>query len=69
MVANMTAREKRLRAALKCSMLALDTWLHIYASDQCDPKRVAEAQQRIRENGGLLAYIADVQQQNREAMK
>lgn len=65
----MTAREKTLRAALERSILALDTWLHIYASDQCDPQRVAEAQQRIKDYGGLIAYIADVQRQNREAPK
>ena len=64
----MTASEKLLRSALKRSMVALDDWLNIYAEEQCDMKRVIEATQRVSERG-LLAYLASVQKQNREALK
>lgn len=65
----MTKREKLLRAALKRSMVALDDWLHQYASEQCDEKRVNESWKRIHDEGGTLAYLARVQRQNREALK
>ena len=63
------AEEQRdeLLTALKRSMIAIDDWLNTYASDQCDEQRVAEARARIREMG-TIAYIADVQQQNRNAI-
>ena len=61
-------REKKLREALERSRIAIDDWLNIYAADQCDEKRVKEAMARVGEFG-TLAYIADVQQQNREALK
>lgn len=58
---------ERLRATIKRSMIAIDDWLNTYASDLCDDARVAEAHARIGEMG-TLAYIADVQQQNRAAL-
>lgn len=61
-------REVKMREALKRSMIALDDWLNLYASDQCDATRVEEARKRINE-GGTLWYIANVQRQNREALK
>ena len=64
-----SGRERRLRAALDRSRIAIDDWLNTYASEFCDEARVAEAGKRIRDEGGTLAYIADVQQQNREALK
>ena len=63
------ATKKDLQAALKRSEIAIEDWFNIYASEFCDEKRVAEARARIRENGGTLAYIADVQKQNKEALK
>ena len=61
-------REQRLEAALVRSITAINDWLNIYASDFCHEARVREAQARIMSGGGTLAYIADVQQQNREAI-
>ena len=58
----------KLIKALKRSMTALDDWLNTYADDQCDPQRVAQAHERIRERG-TIGYIADVQKQNREALR
>ncbi len=63
------ATKKQLREALDRSRVAIDDWLNTYASEFCDEERVAEAGTRIRESGGTLAYIADVQEQNREALK
>jgi len=63
------ATKKELRAALDRSRIAIDDWLNTYASEFCDEERVKEAGTRIREGGGTLAYIADVQEQNREALK
>ena len=62
-----TERELALEKALTRSVTALDDWLNTYASELCDPKRVEEAAVRIREHG-TLAYIADVQEENREAL-
>lgn len=59
---------ERLQAALRRSMLAIDDWLNTYAVDMCDPDRVAEARARIGKVG-TLAYIADVQDQNRNALR
>ncbi|MFG1462328.1 hypothetical protein V5F77_05455 [Xanthobacter sp. DSM 24535] len=56
-----------LEAALERSRIALDDWLNTYAEDCCDPARVAQAHERIGEVG-TLAYIADVQEQNRAAL-
>lgn len=64
-----TTRERRLEAALVRSITAIDDWLNIYASDLCDEARVREARVRIRSNGGKLAYVANLQQKNREALR
>ena len=56
-----------LAEALRRSMTALDDWLNLYAEEECDPIRVSEAHQRIKEYGTVW-YIAEVQQQNREAL-
>jgi len=58
----------RLREALKRSVLALDDWLNIYAEELCERDRVAQAKSRIQ-NYGTVGYIAEVQKQNREALK
>ena len=61
-------RETLLRTALKQSMTALDDWLHLYAREQYDFHSGASSEQRIREAGGLLAYLARVQAANRAAL-
>lgn len=66
-----TAAEARiavLEAALTRSRIALDDWLNTYAADLCAPDRVKEAWDRIGLEGGTLAYIAFVQEQNRDAL-
>lgn len=59
----------KLRSALLVSTTALDDLLNCYAEDYCNKERVKEAKTRIAEAGGTVAYIADVQQQNREALR
>lgn len=54
--------------ALKRSVIAIDDWLNVYASELCNEQRVAEAHQRIGDAGGTLAYIAYVQAENRAAI-
>ena len=39
---------------------ALVDWTHTYAPEFCDKKIVAEARKRISDNGGTLAYIANL---------
>jgi len=56
-----------LKDALTRSMTALDDWLNLYAPDECNPDRVAEAKSRVWP-GGTIGYIAEVQAQNRAAM-
>lgn len=64
----MTKRERDLRAALERSMVAVDDWLNLYAPECCNQERVDETKARVSENG-TLAYIADVQQQSRNALE
>lgn len=59
----------KLAAALLDSSVALDDWLHTFAAELCNENAVAESYERIHERGGTLAYIADVQQNNRKALK
>ena len=47
--------------------VALDAWLHQYASEMCDIKRVRELAAMVYEHGGTLAYIAKLQQRIRAA--
>ena len=56
------------RTALKHAAQALDDWLHVYAPEHCHAEHVAETQHRIMLAGGLLAYIAGVRQEIREAL-
>ena len=60
--------KRRRRAALCASITAIDDWLNIYAEEHCDDRRVKEARLRIQASGGTLAYIARVQQANRDAL-
>jgi hypothetical protein len=54
--------------ALLAAETALDDWLNTYAEDWCDPERVFDAKERIKDNGGTVAYIADTQVIIREAI-
>ena len=56
------------KRALERSSIALDDWLNIYASEFCNENRVAEARKRVHEFG-TIAYIADTQEENRNALK
>ena len=62
-------RIEQLEAALQKSTQALDDWTSIYASEFCDEARVEEAHDRIKKNGGTLAYIADIVCPNHELLK
>ena len=63
------ARVGELEGALQASRIGLDDWLNQYASELCDEERVKEARERIADNGGTLAYIAQLQDQNRRALQ
>ena len=63
-----TPQERKLRDALIRSRIALDAWLNTYAHEFCNKDDVAKAGKLIMDSGGTLAYIADVQRQNREAL-
>ena len=54
-----------LRAGLERSSIALDDWVRTYASEHCSQERVRESWGRILRSGGTLAYIADIQEENR----
>lgn len=54
----------KLRKALSQSSVAIDDWLHTFASELCNKDLVEQAYDRIYENGGILAYIAQIQQIN-----
>jgi hypothetical protein len=56
-----------LREAVKLAQVAIDDWLHTYASEECDPKVVAESRNRLQAVGTVY-YIAMVQQQLRKAL-
>ncbi|MHC2481612.1 hypothetical protein [Rhizobium leguminosarum] len=62
-VDEITALSKRcaeLEAALKLSFRAINDWVVVYASDMCDDARVEETKLRIRDAGGTLAYVAEI---------
>lgn len=56
-----------MHTALQAAITALDDWTSVYASEQCNPERVAEAQERIG-RVGTIAYIAGVVTQCRRAL-
>lgn len=60
----MKSTERTLLADLS---IALDAWLHQYASEMCDAKRVRKLAAMVCKQGGTLAYIAKLQQRIREA--
>ena len=57
----MSAAKSDLIPLLDLLNTALGDWLHTYAPEFCDKKYVKESRNRIREKGGTLAYIADLQ--------
>jgi hypothetical protein len=66
-IAAIRAEAATLREALERSVLALDDWVSTHAPEECSEVRVANARSRIGPIG-TLAYIAAVQEQNREAL-
>lgn len=60
---------EKMRVLLRRCSLALDDWLHQYASEQCDPAKVMESSTRVYNSGGTLAYLADLQRDIRAALK
>lgn len=66
----MIADERKSKeTALQNAIDALNTWTATYASELCSDDMVEMAQKRILEHGGTLAYIADVVQQCKSALK
>lgn len=62
------ARVAELEAALDRSVIAIDDWVHTWAPDHCNDQDVDATWERIFLEGGTLAYIADIQKQNRAAL-
>lgn len=56
-----------LREAVKVAQTAIDDWLHLYASEHCDPEIVAETRNRLAQVGTLY-YITVVRQQLTKAL-
>ena len=59
---------EKMREALEFSDLAINDWLHVYASEECGKDHVARSLSRIKERGGTLAYIAEVTMTNKQAL-
>lgn len=57
------------RALLERCKDALDDWVTTYASDMCDTETMRRSEQRIMDNGGTLAYVAQLVQDIRDALK
>lgn len=55
--------------ALAFAELALNDWVTTYASDLCDPDDLVRALSRISNRGGTLAYIGEVLEEVRAAMR
>lgn len=51
------------RLALRAADRGLLDWLHMHASDMCDPAQVHESSMRIDTQGGTLAYIGRLRAQ------
>lgn len=47
---------------LKAAQQALDDWIVTYAGEFCLPETVKVAWKRISENGGTIAYAADIRE-------
>jgi hypothetical protein len=64
-----TALDGGQRALLERCKDALDDWVTTYASEMCDVESVRRSEQRIMDNGGTLAYVAQLVQDIRDALK
>lgn len=62
----MTRPERKL---LRDCSTALDHWLHQYAPEMCKREFVKQTMGDMMDAGGTLAYIADLQQRIRKALK
>jgi len=65
---SLEAERDRLREAAQTASVALDDWIHSYAPEECGEPYVTETYKRIRNGGGTLAYIAEVQSELRTAL-
>ena len=62
----MTRSERKL---LRDCSAALNHWLHSYAPEFCGCAEFRETQKAMMDAGGTLAYMADLQQRIRKALK
>lgn len=60
--------DERARGALEAASVALDDWLHTYASEFCNSERVRQSYERISEFG-TIGYIAQMQKRINEVLK
>lgn len=60
--------DENTRQLLKEASEALDDWLHTFASELCDEKKVQESYDRIHAGGGTLYYIASLNQRIKQAL-
>ena len=67
-ITELTDENEALRAALERSVVAIDDWLNLSNPEPCGTERVREAGTRLWGHGGTIAYIANVQEQNRKAL-
>lgn len=58
-LANTMREMETLRKLLDKAHIMINDWCVTYASEMCDKRDVEEAHERINNGGGILAYIAD----------
>lgn len=63
-----SARERALREALLKSNQALEDWIRCHAPEFCKPEHVVETRARIKAHGGVLAYLAQLYEENLEVL-
>lgn len=61
-------REAALREALLKSNQAIEDWIRCHAPEFCKPEHVIETRDRIKEHGGVLAYLAQLYEENLEIL-
>lgn len=64
---SITVENLALKGALERSIVCIDDWINTFAPEFCDEQRVKEAKERLGAHG-TLAYLAEVQEQNRAAL-